>query len=317
MHAFPRGILAGAALACGAAAASAQSYPSRSIEMIVPFPAGGITDTMAQAMQNAISKALGQGVSIANKEGASGTLGLADLTRAAPDGYTIAFTSNNPLAAQPHVQKVPYNVGSFGYICLSYYTPLVLVAGPQATFKTTDEFVAFARAKPENLVYGVPGVASQQHLGMLGVLKAIGAKARGVSFISGASALRALFDGSVMAIIETPGVATATDFTVLAALSEERIGTLPAVRTMKEFGYPATASLDGGIIAPANIPPEAADRLEKACAEATASADYKAVAKRTNIEARHAPGEAFKKMIEADWAANAEALARAGLATGK
>jgi tripartite-type tricarboxylate transporter receptor subunit TctC len=317
MHAFSRAILVGAALACGTAPASAQSYPSRSIEMIVPFPAGGITDTMAQAMQNAMSKALAQRVSIANKEGASGTSGLADLARASPDGYTVAFTSNNPLAAQPHVQKVPYRVESFRYVCLSYYTPLVLVAGPQAAFKTAEEFVAFARAKPENLVYGFPGVASQQHLGMLGVLKAIGAKGRGVAFSSGAAALRALFDGSVMAIIETPGVATATDFTVLAALSEERIGTLPAVRTMKEVGYPATASLYGGIIAPAGVSPEAADRLEKACAEATASADYKGVAERTNLEARHAAGEAFRKMIEADWAANGETLARAGLATGK
>src|SRR5262245_37507152 len=123
MHAFPRVILVGAALAFGAAPASAQSFPSRTIEMIVPFPAGGITDTMAQAMRSAISRVLGQPVSIANKEGASGTLGIVDLARAAPDGYTIAFTSNNPLAAQPHVQKVPYSVGSFRYICLSYYTP--------------------------------------------------------------------------------------------------------------------------------------------------------------------------------------------------
>jgi tripartite-type tricarboxylate transporter receptor subunit TctC len=313
MHAFSRVILVGVAIACGTAPASAQSYPSRAIEMIVPFPAGGITDTMAQGMRNALSRVLGQPVNIVNKDGASGTLGVTDLTRAAPDGYTIAFTSNNTLAAQPHVQKLPYAVGSFRYICLGYYTPLVLVAGPQAPFKTVEEFVAFAKAKPENLVYGYPGVASQQHLGMLGVLKAIGANARGVPFTSGAAALRALFDGTVMAIIETPGVATATDFPVLAALSEERIGTLPAVRTMKEVGYPATAFLAGGIIAPANVTVEVADRLEKACAEAAASADYKSIAARTNIEARHLAGEAFKKMMEKDWAENDETLARAGL----
>jgi tripartite-type tricarboxylate transporter receptor subunit TctC len=100
---------------------------------------------------------------------------------------------------------------------------------------------------------------------------------------------------------------------VLAALSEERIGTLPAVRTMKEVGYPATAFLAGGIIAPANVTVEVADRLEKACAEAAASADYKSIAARTNIEARHLAGEAFKKMMEKDWAENDETLARAGL----
>ena len=71
---------------------------------------------------------------------------------------------------------------SFRYICLTYYAPYVLIAGPQAPFKTFDEFVRFAKAKPENLIYGHPGLASQPHLGMLAVLKAIGADGLGVPF---------------------------------------------------------------------------------------------------------------------------------------
>ena len=138
-------------------------------------PAWGNTDIMARALQNEISKALGQTVVIINKGGAAGTLGLIDLSRAAPDGYTVALTPNNPLTAQPHLQKLPYDMDSFRYICLTYYAPYVLIAGPQAPFKTFDEFVKFAKAKSENLVYGHPGLASQPHLGMLAVLKAIGA----------------------------------------------------------------------------------------------------------------------------------------------
>src|SRR4029450_12950360 len=105
-------LLGGAVCALGTALllavspfALAQSYPSRPINMIVPFPPGGNTDIMARALQNEMAKALGQTVVIINKGGAAGTLGLIDLARAAPDGYTVALTPNNPLTAQPHVQK--------------------------------------------------------------------------------------------------------------------------------------------------------------------------------------------------------------------
>ena len=160
--------------------------------MVVPFPAGGNTDIMARALQAEMSKAMGQTIVIINKGGAAGTLGLIDVARAAPDGYTIALTPNNPLTAQPHLQKLPYGMDSFRYICLTYYAPYVLIAGPKAPFKTFDEFVKFAKAKSENLVYGHPGLASQPHLGMLAVLKAIGADGLGVPFTGAGPMAQAL-----------------------------------------------------------------------------------------------------------------------------
>jgi tripartite-type tricarboxylate transporter receptor subunit TctC len=299
------------------AAADAQSYPTRPINMIVPFPPGGNTDIMARALQNEISRKLGQTVIIINKSGAAGTIGMIELARAAPDGYTIALTPNNPLTAQPHVQKLPYGSDSFRYICLTYFAPYVLIAGPQAPFKTFEEFVSFAKAKPENLVYGHPGVASQPHPGMLAVLKAIGADALGVPFTGAGPMAHALLSGTVMAITETPAVAAASNLAVLAALSEARIPALPDVRTMKELGYPATAFTAAGVIAPANVPAAALDILETACADATASAEYKAIAARLDVEARYLSGENFRKLFETDSAENAEAIRRSGLAGSK
>ena len=248
------GVIALAVAAAWGAPASAQTYPSRPITMIVPFPPGGNTDIMARALQAEISKALGQTVVILNKGGAAGTLGLIELSRSAPDGYTIALTPNNPLTAQPHLQKLPYGMDSFRTICLTYFAPYVLIAGPKAPFKTFDEFVTFAKAKPENLVYGHPGLASQPHLGMLAVLKAIGADGLGVPFTGAGPMSHALLGGTVMAITETPAVAAASNLTVLAALSDARIAALPDVRTMKELGHPATAFTAGGVIAPRDTP---------------------------------------------------------------
>src|SRR5437870_8779330 len=144
---------------------------------------------------------------------------------------------------------------SFRYVCLTYFAPYVLIAGPQAPFKTCSEFVALANAKPENLVYGHAGLASQPNLGMLAVLKAIGAEGLGVPFTGAGPMAQALLSGTVMAITETPAVAAASNLPVLAALSEARIAALPDVRSMKELGYAATSFTAGGVIAPGSTPP--------------------------------------------------------------
>jgi tripartite-type tricarboxylate transporter receptor subunit TctC len=315
MHAIV-GMIAFAIAALASSAAAAQKYPSRPINIVVPFPAGGNTDIMARALQTEMSKAVGQSIVIVNKGGAAGTLGLIDVSRAAPDGYTVALTPNNPLTAQPHLQKLPYSMDSFRYICLTYYAPYVLIAGPKAPFKTYDAFVTFAKAKPENLVYGHPGLASQPQLGMLAVLRAIGATGLGVPFTGAGPMAQALHNGSIMAIAETPAVATASNLPILAALSETRLRELPDVPTMKELGHPATSFTAGGVIAPANTPPAAVATLENACEEAAAAPEYKAIAARLKIEPRYLPGAGFRKLFEVDSLDNADAIKRMGL-TGK
>ena len=311
--------LAATLLAVSAVAPRAwpQTYPARAITMIVPFPPGGNTDIMARALQNELYKVLGQTVVVLNKGGAAGTLGIVELNKANPDGYTFALTPNNPLTAQPHLQKLPYGLDSFRYICLTYYAPYVLMAGPQAPFKTFKEFLEFAKAKPENLVYGHPGVGSQPHLGMLAVLEAIGADGLGVPFQGAGPMALALLSGTVMAITETPAVAAASNLPVLAVLSDARIAALADVPTMRELGYPAESFTAGGIIIPANAPREVIALLEKACAQATASAEYRAVLERLNVEARYLPGEAFRTLFEEDSVRSADAIRRAGLAGSK
>jgi tripartite-type tricarboxylate transporter receptor subunit TctC len=215
------------------------------------------------------------------------------------------------------VQKLPYAMDNFRYVCLTYFAPYVLIAGPQAPFKTFEEFVGFAKAKPENLVYGHAGLASQPHLGMLAVLKAIGAEGLGVPFTGAGPMAQALLSGTVMAITETPAVAAASNLPLLAALSEARIAALPDLRTMKERGYPATSFTAGGLIAPAGTSPAVLATLEKACAEATARAEYQTIAARLNVEARYLPGDTFRKLFDADSIDNAEAIKRAGLAANK
>jgi tripartite-type tricarboxylate transporter receptor subunit TctC len=312
MHAIA-GVIAFAIAAFAGAQAHAQTYPSRAINMVVPFPAGGNTDIMARALQAEMSKAMGQTIVIINKGGAAGTLGLIDVARAAPDGYTIALSPNNPITAQPHLQKLPYSMDSFRYVCLTYYAPYVLIAGPKAPFKTFDAFVKFAKAKPENLVYGHPGLASQPQLGMLAVLKAIGADGLGVPFTGAGPMAQAMLAGTVMAMSESTAVAKASNLNVLAVQTAERIPALPNVPTMKELGFPSEAFSAGGLIVPAATPDAVVARLEKACADAVASEAYKATTEKLNATARFLSGKDFRKMFDADSVANAEAVKKAGI----
>jgi tripartite-type tricarboxylate transporter receptor subunit TctC len=311
-------LLAFAALAALASPSAAQNFPSRPVTMVVGFPPGGNTDLMARALQNDLAKALGQSIVISNKGGAAGTIGLLDLVRAEPDGYTIALTPNNPLTAQPHMQQqLRFGMDTFRYICLTYYTPYVLIAGPQAPFKTFAEFVTFAKAKPENLVYGHPGVAGQPHLVMLAVLKAIGADGLGVPFQGAGPMSHALLGGTIMAITESPAVARASSLPILAAIADERLVGLPDVPTMKELGFPARGFSAGGLIVPAKTSDTAVDVLEKACAKATAAPEYKAIVERLGAEPRYLPGSDFRKMFEQDSIASAEAIRGAGLGASR
>lgn len=306
-----RTLLAAMALASLAVPAAAQ-YPVRPVNMVVPFPAGGNTDLMGRALQEALRKTLNQPVVVINKGGASGTLGLADVVRNDPDGYTVALTPNNPLTAQPHILKPPFTMDSFRYICLTYYAPYVLMAASEAPFKTAEELIAFAKAKPQNLVYGHPGPGSQPHLGMLAVLDALGADGLAVPFQGAGPMAQAMLTNTVMAITETPAVAQASNLKILAALTDERIPSLPDVPTLKELGYPAVGFTAGGLVAHRDVPAPIVATLEKACADATASADYKAMVERFNTTPRYMPGAEFRKLFEDDSARNAAALKKAG-----
>jgi tripartite-type tricarboxylate transporter receptor subunit TctC len=305
-----------AALAAAVAidAASAQSFPSRAVNMVIPFPPGGNTDLMGRGLQEAMRKALGQPVIVHNKGGAAGAIGIMDVVRAKPDGYTMGLSPNNPLTAQPHIRKLDYGMDSFRYICLTYYAPYVLIAGPKAPFKNFKEFVEFAKAKPQNLVYGHPGPGSQPHLGMLSVLSALNIDALGVPFQGAGPMAQSLLGGETMAITETPAVAKANNLTVLAALTNERIAGLPDVPTMRELGFPAEGFTAGGLIVHKDVPDDAAAALEKACKEATAMPEYKALVEKLNAEPRYLSGAEFRKMFEADSKRAAEAVKKAGLA---
>jgi tripartite-type tricarboxylate transporter receptor subunit TctC len=133
------------ALVLVAPGAQAQRWPSRPIDMIIPFPAGSGVDVIGRAVASALSEQLGQQVVVGNRDGASGTIGFNALAAAAPDGNTIAFGPTTPIANAPYLVKgVRYQVGSFDYICQIFENAFTIAVAPQSRFKSAQELIAAA-----------------------------------------------------------------------------------------------------------------------------------------------------------------------------
>ena len=153
------------AMGLGAAQASAQSYPTRSIRLVVPFGAGGGTDNLARIIEPLVSKALGQPMVIENRPGGGSIIGMDAVAKAAPDGYTLVMTDTS-IAVNPSLKALPYDtIKDFEPVSLLATAPVILVAHPKVPAKTLQEFVKLAKEQPGKFNYASGGNGASTHLG--------------------------------------------------------------------------------------------------------------------------------------------------------
>src|SRR5690606_20580394 len=131
--------------------ANAQTWPSQPITMIVSFPPGGATDLVGRQLASEMSKSLGQSVVVANRGGAAGTIGSNAIANAPTDGYTFGFVVSAALTVVPHLQKVPYQLDSFHYLCRTFDIPVYALVTSDSRFKTMAELISYAKANPGKL----------------------------------------------------------------------------------------------------------------------------------------------------------------------
>src|SRR5690606_40584387 len=141
------------------------AYPDGAIEFVVPFAAGGGLDQNARNMAQAMAQVLGESVVVNNRAGAAGTIGLAFVARAAPDGYTLAFTPAVPLSSGPHrLSGVTYNLDSFEYVCHVFDNIFSIAVKDDSPYKSLQDLLDDAKARPASVSYGTSGVGSIPHL---------------------------------------------------------------------------------------------------------------------------------------------------------
>ena len=260
------GLGALALFAVGAAAVAQQPYPSRPIELVVPFVAGGTTDTAARMIGQRLTEKWGQPVIVSTRPGGGSTIGTNIVAKAAPDGYTLLITTF-AFAVNAALQKVPYDpVKDFAAITEISSIPLMLVVHPSLPVKTVQEFIDYSKAQPAGLDYATSGAGTSTHLAAEMFKTMTGAKLVHVPFKGNAEVMNALLGGHVKAHF---GLAASSlqhiragNLRVLAVTTEKRLPYLPDVPTIAELGYPAYEITSWqGAFAPAGTPKDIITRL--------------------------------------------------------
>jgi len=275
---FLRATFALGLIGAGAGAAFAQdaaaSYPNKAITIIVPFAAGGNTDVKTRLVAKQLGDILKQPVIIDNRPGASGNIGIELLTRAAPDGYTIAMGSFGPLAVNPWIYpKLNFDPKSLVPIILLEKSPLVLSVPSDKPFRTVGDIVNAAKAKPGSLNIANAGPGGAHHLSAELFEGSAGIDMVGVAYKGGGPAATALLAGQVDMMFEQTGAALpsiqAGKIRPIAVTSAKRLASMPDVPTFTEAGYPAvTVSNWMGYVAPKGTPPAIVAKLHAAFAKA-------------------------------------------------
>ncbi|MDM0120599.1 Bug family tripartite tricarboxylate transporter substrate binding protein [Variovorax arabinosiphilus] len=274
------GVMALAATALLPSLAAAQSFPTKPIHIVVPFPPGGSTDLLARRIGEKLAAAWGQPVVVDNRAGAGGTLGADYVAKSAPDGYTLLMgvTGSNAIANALY-PKLPYDVvKDFAPVSLVVSSPLVLVRNPGFAGKTVAEVVAMAKAKPGSISCGSPGNGTSMHL--TGEMFKLSAKVSmlHIPYRGSAGALSDLMGGQIDTmfgdfLVVWPQL-EAGKLQPIAVTSKTRHKMLPNVPTIAESGYPGFEALSWqGLFAPAATPPAVVEQLNREVNKALASAD--------------------------------------------
>ena len=275
-------------IACMAAAwgqdsstSSGQGYPVKSIRVIVPFPAGGGSDTIARVLAQRLSGALGQTVVTDNRAGASGNIAAELAARAAPDGYTLLF-GNSSLAISPAVfQKLAYDpVKDLMPISMVSSYPFVLVVHPSLPVKSVRELIALAKAKPDALTYSSAGAGTMSHFAMELFRLKTGTKLTHLPYKGAAPAAVGVMSGEAQVSFLVLPVAQAQikagRLRGLGVAAKIRAPVIPQVPTMIEAGVAGHEAVQwNGLFAPAGTPPAILDRLYRETVKVLATADVR------------------------------------------
>src|SRR5262245_7712378 len=285
--------------------AGAQSYPARPIKLIAPFPAGGPVDVMARLIAQQLSATFGQ-VVVENRPGAGATLGAKAVAGADPDGYTLLLGSSASLAIGPALYRsAGYDpIKSFVPIALVSNVPYVLVAAVNAPFKTVSELLAYAKAHPGKLNFGVPNGAPPHMLALM-FRQLTGADITVVPYKGAATVITDLIGGQIDGGFETTSVMFAHlhegKVRGLAVITDRRLPQLPDVPTMRESGVPdLVGSSWTGILAPAGTPPEIVARLRSAIIDGLKSAELQDKFAKLGAEARFLSQDEFASFIASE-----------------
>ena len=269
-----------AALICLPVHVLAQTYPNRSINLIVPFDPGGAADLVARLLAAKLTDTLKTPVVIQNKPGAANIVGTQVMAAAAPDGYTIGLVTIAH-AGNPSFHKLPYDpIKDFTFISLITKIPAVIIVNDVLGVHSVHDLIALAKSKPNQINFSSNGVGSSNYLAMAQFMVATGTKFTHIPYTNSGVMNGDLTSGYIpVAFVTTaPGIALSKSgkVKILAVATAQRVSVLPEIPTLAESGVPGFEFYDWqAIVGPAHIPPEILKTLNTAINAALADPDLK------------------------------------------
>lgn len=298
------GGLAAVSMAGTGGAYAEEAFPSRQITIIVPFGAGGPTDAVARFVAAKLSDNLGKPVIVENRPGGSTSIASTAVARAAPDGYTLMAVDIS-FAVAPHLSNVGVDtLKDFRSVGQSVKSQLLLIVSPNLSTPTVADFIKLAKAKPESISIGHPGVGTTPHVAAVTFMKAAGINPLLVSYRGQAAATNDLLGGQISAIFTAvplgAGLAKSGKAQALGVTGVKRLGALPDVPTFGERGIKMTG-FDGGswygLVAPAKTPDAVIAKLNAALNKFAVDKEARDKLEALGLEPNVGTPEAFQTLI--------------------
>jgi len=312
--------VAAIALACAAAGAFAQTYPTKPIRMIVPFAPGGNVDINARAVAPALGQLLGQQIIVENRAGAGGTIGTDVVAKSAPDGYVLLLASSSIMTNGPALYpKLPYDiVHDFAPVGRVAVVPLVILVHPSLPVRSTRELIAVANAQGGKLVVANAGVGTTNHLIAELFMIRTGTRMTLIPYKGSAPALMDLVAGHVFGHVDQISSALpyikADRIRAIAVTTAKRAVALPDVPTLAESGVPGfDASTVTGVLAPGKTPREVVQRLNAALIQGLAQAAVKERFSAVGAEVQPSSSDELAAWIRDDLAVWVKVVKQAGI----
>ncbi len=303
------GVLAAVQLA-GGGAAFAQSFPTRPIHLLVPFPAGASLDLLARTFAIPFDKHLGSpGVVVLNREGGSATVAMNVLQGAPADGYTIVYGTTTPLSVHPLWMKgLRYTKDSFIPVCQTFENVFVLASVPESPLVDVKAVAERARSKNGGVTYGHTGVAGAPHFAGAEFFQRAGIPALDVPFRGEAAVYPQMREGSVDLGVFTAAFVVNQKLRPLVVFADKRHQAFPDAPTARELGYPLIAAGVGGLFVRAETPAPIVAKVEEACNNAVKDPAFREMMQRLHQPPELRDRAGFAELIEADAKSKAELL---------
>ena len=316
-------VLAGALLAGGLtdlAHAQVPSYPSKTITMLVPFPPGGVADTVARPVAEALSRELGQSVVVENRIGAGGAVGIGQAARAAPDGYTVLMSLSSisilPEADRLLERKPAYQLDQLKPIARFTADPTVLVVRSDSPWHTLAEFIGDARSHPGKYNYGSSGNYGTMHVPMEMLKSAAGFRMTHIPYTGAGPALVALLSGQVDALATGPSTVAqqiqSGRLRALAHWGDKPLASLPGVPSLISAGYPVQFAQWCGLFVPSKTPEEIVQRLRLAASKVAGDPAVRQIVNKAGSPIEYLDAPEFQSYWDTDAASMVQAVRRIG-----